>query len=265
MAPDMWTGWGIRTLSAEHPGYNPFSYHLGSVWPHDNATIAGGFRRYGRSDQAQRVAAGIFAAAERFESHRLPELFAGLAGSPKASRSSTSGRTCPRRGPPPRSSGSWRSCAGSTPPGAGGRIYVNPDLPDWLPDDHAAQPAGRERRGGPAHGARPARGPVELDGVRDRPGAGSATDALVARPGQPMTIDTSSSRPLSQSPPSAFAPIDTWAVFDRSPTVLVDFQIRPSTDRTTVVAWRSQVIVWNAPSARFGPVVFCHDPVEPLR
>src|SRR2546428_336921 len=45
MQPDMWSGWGIRTLSTKHPSYNPYSYHLGSVWPHDNATIAGGFRR----------------------------------------------------------------------------------------------------------------------------------------------------------------------------------------------------------------------------
>src|SRR5919204_209409 len=49
MQPDMWSGWGVRTLSTEHPSYNPYSYHLGSVWPHDNATIAGGFRRAGSS------------------------------------------------------------------------------------------------------------------------------------------------------------------------------------------------------------------------
>jgi len=39
MAPDMWTGWGIRTLSANHPAYNPYNYQTGSVWPHDNAII----------------------------------------------------------------------------------------------------------------------------------------------------------------------------------------------------------------------------------
>src|SRR3989441_261148 len=48
MQPDMWSGWGIRTLSMKHPSDNPYSYHLRSVWPHDNATIAGGFRRAGR-------------------------------------------------------------------------------------------------------------------------------------------------------------------------------------------------------------------------
>src|SRR5207237_10100691 len=78
MADDMWSGWGIRTLSTKHPGYNPYSYHCGSIWPHDNATIAGGFRRAGRHLEAQRVAEGIFAAAERFDAYRLPELFSGL-------------------------------------------------------------------------------------------------------------------------------------------------------------------------------------------
>ena len=47
MAPDMWSGWGIRTLSAEHPAFNPYNYQNGSVWPHDNAIIALGFKRYG--------------------------------------------------------------------------------------------------------------------------------------------------------------------------------------------------------------------------
>ena len=49
MAPDMWTGWGIRTLSADHAAFNPYNYQTGSVWPHDNAIIAMGFKRYGFS------------------------------------------------------------------------------------------------------------------------------------------------------------------------------------------------------------------------
>ena len=79
MADDMWSGWGIRTLSTDHPAYNPFSYHTGSVWPHDNATAAGGFRRYGYADEAAQVAKGIFDAAERLVGLRLPELFSGSA------------------------------------------------------------------------------------------------------------------------------------------------------------------------------------------
>jgi len=78
LAGDMWSGWGVRTLSDRHPSYNPFSYQLGSVWPHDNAIAAAGFRRYGLDAEAGLVARGILDAAERFLSRRLPELFAGL-------------------------------------------------------------------------------------------------------------------------------------------------------------------------------------------
>ena len=79
LAPDMWSGWGIRTLSSSHHSFNPFSYQLGSVWPHDNAICAAGFRRYGLDAETAQVARGIFDAADRFQARRLPELFAGLA------------------------------------------------------------------------------------------------------------------------------------------------------------------------------------------
>ena len=78
LADDMWSGWGIRTLSDRHAAYNPFSYHTGTVWPHDNAMIGGGFRRYGFTAEAARVAKGLFDVAERQVAYRLPELFAGL-------------------------------------------------------------------------------------------------------------------------------------------------------------------------------------------
>ena len=63
LAPDMSSGWGIRTLSADHPAYNPHSYQNGSVWPHDNGLIALGFRRYGFADEASRIARDISDAA----------------------------------------------------------------------------------------------------------------------------------------------------------------------------------------------------------
>ena len=70
----------LRTLfGTEPPGYNPVSYHTGSVWPHDNGIIAGGFARYGYRDEAALVARGIFDATERFQANRVPELFSGLA------------------------------------------------------------------------------------------------------------------------------------------------------------------------------------------
>ncbi|MGH9189488.1 MAG: amylo-alpha-1,6-glucosidase [Acidimicrobiales bacterium] len=77
LAPDMFTGWGIRTLSRDMAGYNPVSYHVGSVWPHDNALIAAGLMRYGFVDEAHRVLRGLFEVAACF-GHRLPELFGGL-------------------------------------------------------------------------------------------------------------------------------------------------------------------------------------------
>ncbi len=79
LQPDMFSGWGIRTLASTHKAYNPFAYHLGTVWPHDNAIAAAGFRRYGLDDEAVAVADGIFDAAQAFSGCRLPELFAGLA------------------------------------------------------------------------------------------------------------------------------------------------------------------------------------------
>ena len=77
LAPDMFSGWGIRTLSCEAAGYNPMSYHRGSVWPHDNSLIVDGLLRYGHDEAALRVFDGVFDAATRFREFRLPELFCG--------------------------------------------------------------------------------------------------------------------------------------------------------------------------------------------
>lgn len=78
MADDMFTGWGIRTLSSSNGGFNPVSYHCGSVWPHDNAIVAAGLMRYGFVEDAHRVIAGLVDAAPWFGG-LLPELFAGVA------------------------------------------------------------------------------------------------------------------------------------------------------------------------------------------
>jgi glycogen debranching enzyme len=75
--PDMFSGFGIRTLAASSAAYNPMSYHNGSVWPHDNAICAAGLMRYGFVREAQQVAMGILEAAEWFGG-RLPELFCGF-------------------------------------------------------------------------------------------------------------------------------------------------------------------------------------------
>ncbi len=78
MEPDMYTGWGIRTLSSRYPTYNPMSYHNGSVWPHDSAIAAHGMARYGFRDEANEVMSGLIEAGRRFPNARLPELFCGF-------------------------------------------------------------------------------------------------------------------------------------------------------------------------------------------
>ena len=76
LGEEVFCGWGIRTMAAGEGGYDPVSYHNGSVWPHDNALIACGLGRYGLREEAGRVAAALLDAAPHFD-HRLPEVFAG--------------------------------------------------------------------------------------------------------------------------------------------------------------------------------------------
>ncbi len=82
MRRDMWSGWGIRTLSADHPSFNPHNYQTGAVWPHDNSLIALGMRRYGFGAEAAAVARDISRAAGHFLLNQLPELYAGLQRDP---------------------------------------------------------------------------------------------------------------------------------------------------------------------------------------
>lgn len=77
MADDLFSGWGIRTLSTAHPSYNPFAYHLGAVWPVENATIALGFKRYGLDDHVDQLLDGMFAAIAYCRDLRLPEALTG--------------------------------------------------------------------------------------------------------------------------------------------------------------------------------------------
>jgi glycogen debranching enzyme len=75
---DMFSGWGLRTLSAAHPAFNPMSYHNGSVWPHDNALIALGLGFYGRHAEAGRILGALYDACSEMRSSRLPELYCGM-------------------------------------------------------------------------------------------------------------------------------------------------------------------------------------------
>jgi glycogen debranching enzyme len=78
LAEDLFSGWGVRTLSTRMAAYNPLSYHNGSVWPHDNALIAAGLARYGHAPEADAIIRAQLEAAAHFPEYRLPELFAGF-------------------------------------------------------------------------------------------------------------------------------------------------------------------------------------------
>lgn len=77
MGEDLWSGWGVRTMSAADGGFNPLAYHNGTVWPHDNSLIASGLARYGRWAEAQRIVRRMLNAAAFFD-YQLPEVFAGF-------------------------------------------------------------------------------------------------------------------------------------------------------------------------------------------
>ena len=132
MEDDMWSGWGIRTLSSHHVAYDPLSYQRGSVWFHDNAIAAAGFRNYGFDGEASKVAAGIFDATSMFAHQRPPELFAGLPRDAGGFPVQYRGANVPQ---------AWSSGAivhlvsvllGLDADAQNGALYVAPALPDWL-------------------------------------------------------------------------------------------------------------------------------------
>jgi glycogen debranching enzyme len=132
--PDMWSGWGIRTLSALNPAYNPFSYQCGSVWPHDNALIAMGFKRYGFAAEAARVARDISEAASRFASYRLPELYAGVQREPSTFPVQYPGANVPQAWACGATFQLLQAILGIQADAPSNRLYVDPELPPWLPD-----------------------------------------------------------------------------------------------------------------------------------
>jgi glycogen debranching enzyme len=134
LEPDMWSGWGIRTLSSRNPAYNPFAYQRGSVWPHDNGIIALGFKRYGFAAEAARVARDISEAASRFASHRLPELYAGIERRPGGFPVQYLGANVPQAWAAGSTFHLLQALLGLRADAPHGHLYVDPDLPSWLPD-----------------------------------------------------------------------------------------------------------------------------------
>ncbi|MGC1676158.1 MAG: glycogen debranching N-terminal domain-containing protein [Candidatus Binataceae bacterium] len=133
MQSDMWSGWGIRTLSADNPAYNPFSYQRGAVWPHDNGIIALGFKRYGFAAEAARIARDISEAASYFVSYQLPELYAGIEHQAGTFPVQYPGANVPQAWAAGSVFHLLRAILGLQADAPNGRLYVDPALPKWLP------------------------------------------------------------------------------------------------------------------------------------
>jgi glycogen debranching enzyme len=134
MSPDMWTGWGIRTLSANHPAFNPYNYQTGSVWPHDNAIIAMGFKRYGFGAQAAQVAHDISFAGHHFLLNQLPELYTACQRDKTNFPVQYIGANVPQAWAAGSTFMLTQALLGFLPDAPRKKLYVDPLLPEWLPD-----------------------------------------------------------------------------------------------------------------------------------
>ena len=132
--PDLFSGWGIRTLSTRNPAYNPLSYHLGSVWPVENGTIMFGLRRYGFDDRALELARGMYDLARLWPLGRIPECVGGYARGERAHPGAY-----PRANVPQAWNQSMfpiliQAILGLRPVASLGLLALDPVLPPWLPE-----------------------------------------------------------------------------------------------------------------------------------
>jgi glycogen debranching enzyme len=134
LKPDLWSGWGIRTLSKRNPAYNPFSYQNGSVWPHDNGIIAMGFKRYGFAKEAGMIARDVSEAASYFRFSRLPELYAGVKRRPGIFPVQYLGANVPQAWAAGSVFHLIRAILGLDADAHKKTLYIDPVLPRWLPD-----------------------------------------------------------------------------------------------------------------------------------
>jgi glycogen debranching enzyme len=134
MAPDMWSGWGIRTLSTENPAFNPYNYQTGTVWPHDNAIIAMGFKMYGFDAEAAQIAHDVSVAASHFLLNQLPELYTASQRTELNFPVQYIGANVPQAWAAGSVFMLTQALLGFMPDAPRGRLYVDPNLPAWLPD-----------------------------------------------------------------------------------------------------------------------------------
>jgi glycogen debranching enzyme len=134
-APDMFSGWGVRTLSAKHPSYNPYAYHRGTVWPVEHGPFGVGAYRYGCHDYVERICAAQFELASLFDFYRLPEC---VAGHPRDDE-----HPFPAIYPAANSPQAWsattvytllQAMLGLQPFAPLRTLFLDPYLPEWLPE-----------------------------------------------------------------------------------------------------------------------------------
>jgi glycogen debranching enzyme len=133
-APDMFSGWGVRTLTTDHGYYNPVSYHRGSVWAVEQATIVFGLRRYGFNARAQDLAGALFDLARLYPGYRIPETVGGHARGERATPGAYPQANAPQL---------WNASAfplvvqcllGMLPLAHAELLVIDPVLPPWLPE-----------------------------------------------------------------------------------------------------------------------------------
>jgi len=135
MRDDLFSGWGVRTLSSQHPAYNPFAYHRGTVWPVTTAGFVLAFSRYGLHGEMHQLAKALLEAASLFEQYRLPEVFAGH----QRSRETPFPGLYTHADWPQAWSASaaftvLQALVGVYPFAPGKTLFLDPHLPDWLPE-----------------------------------------------------------------------------------------------------------------------------------
>jgi glycogen debranching enzyme len=133
-APDVFSGWGIRTLSSDHAFYNPLSYHRGTVWAVEQGTILFGLRRFGFDARALDLARALFDLAQQYPEHRVPECVGGY---------SRAERPVPGAYPRANTPQLWNATAfpltvqtllGIVPVAHLDTLMLDPVLPAWAPD-----------------------------------------------------------------------------------------------------------------------------------
>ena len=135
MAPDMFSGWGVRTLSSDHPSYNPYSYHRGTVWPVEHGPFAVGAYRYGCHERVEQICRAQFETAALFDHFRLPECIAG--------HQRDGEHPFPAIYPAANSPQAWsattvytllQAMLGLQPFAPTRMLFIDPFLPPWLPE-----------------------------------------------------------------------------------------------------------------------------------